>query len=112
MKTKIHTTSRKKPAAPKPPSSPESITRLRGDLLTVASRVSHDLRTPLNCIFTAGEAMKEIIAEKEPSAVALADSLLNSAEELTQLIRRVSFIIRASVSPHERARVPMGEAVS
>ena len=86
--------------------------RLRGDLLTIASRVSHDLRTPLNYIFTAGEAMKEILADKDPAAVAMADSLLTSAEEMTQLIKRVSFLIRASANPPAKTRLSMAGPVS
>jgi len=86
--------------------------RLRGDLLTIASRVSHDLRTPLNYIFTAGEAMKEILAEKEPAAAAMANSLLASAEEMTQLITRLRFVLRASANPPPTTRLAMAEPVS
>jgi signal transduction histidine kinase len=86
--------------------------RLRGDLLTIASRVSHDLRTPLNYIFTAGEAMKELLAEKEPAAAAMADSVLTSAEEMTQLIKRVSFVLRASANPPPKTRLAMAGPVS
>jgi signal transduction histidine kinase len=85
--------------------------RLRGDLLTIANRFSHDLRTPLNYIFTAGEAMKEILVEKEPAAAAIADSLLSSAEEMTQLIKRVSFVLRASASTPEKTKISMAEPV-
>jgi signal transduction histidine kinase len=81
--------------------------RLRGDLLTIASRISHDLRTPLNYIFNASEVMKEILVEKEPSAAAMADTLINSAEEMTQLLKRVSFVLRASLNPGETARFSM-----
>ena len=35
--------------------------RLRGDLLTVARRISHDLRTPLGAIVTTGEIVKEVL---------------------------------------------------
>ncbi|MEI9866472.1 MAG: hypothetical protein WDN00_18335 [Limisphaerales bacterium] len=41
--------------------------RLRGDLLTIAVRVSHDLRTPLGGIVNTGELLKEILVEKEPA---------------------------------------------
>ncbi|MGA2030108.1 MAG: hypothetical protein ABSG87_08555, partial [Verrucomicrobiota bacterium] len=41
--------------------------RLRGDLLTVAVRVSHDLRTPLGGIVNTGELLQEILIEKEPA---------------------------------------------
>jgi signal transduction histidine kinase len=86
--------------------------RLRGDLLTIASRFSHDLRTPLNYIFTAGEAMKEILAEKEPAAAGMADSLLSSAEEMNQLIKRMSFVLRASANPPPKTRLAMAGPVS
>ena len=106
----------KNPAPPRSQKMPkESYTelneRLRGDLLTIAHRVSHDLRTPLNYIFSASEALKEILIEKEPAAAAMADSLLNSAEEMTQLIKCVSFVIRASVSPLDKTRGSMAEPV-
>ena len=85
----------------------EIIARLRGDLLTMAGRISHDLRTPLNYIFTASEAMKEILLEKEPAAAHMAASLLNSAEEITQLLKRVSFLLRASADPAEKTMLSM-----
>lgn len=87
-------------------------TRLRGDLLTIASRISHDLRTPLNYIFTAAQAMKEILLEKEPAAAAMADSLLTSAEEMTQVIKHVSFVLRASANPTAKTWLPMAEPVT
>ena len=85
--------------------------RLRGDLLTVASRVSHDLRTPLGGIVSTAEAIREILVEHDPSAVGLADSLLGSAEEIAQLVRQVSYMARASASPLPKAEVHMAEPV-
>ena len=87
------------------------IARLRGDLLTLAKRFSHDLRTPLGGIVSTSEAVKEILAQYDPSAVGLADSLLNSAEEMTQLIKQVSFVARASANPLPKAPVDMAEPV-
>jgi signal transduction histidine kinase len=85
--------------------------RLRGDLLTVASRVSHDLRTPLGGIVSTAEALKEILAQHDPGAVKLVDALLNSAEEMSHLIRQVSFISRASAVPLPKVPVHMAEPV-
>jgi K+-sensing histidine kinase KdpD len=86
--------------------------RLRGDLLTMARRISHDLRTPLGGIISSGEALKEIVAESEPAATQLADSLLHSADEISSLIKRASFIAKASVNPSPKSLVEMGEVVS
>lgn len=84
--------------------------RLRGDLLTVAIRISHDLRTPLGGIISAGEVFKEIHAEGvSPS---LADSLLRSSEEIAGLIKRTSSVLRASACPCEKEPVMMGQVVS
>jgi signal transduction histidine kinase len=85
--------------------------RLRGDLLTLAKRVSHDLRTPLGGIVSASEAVKEILADYDPSALPLADSLLTSADEMIQIIKQVSFLARASASPLPKSTLNMGEPV-
>lgn len=85
--------------------------RLRGDLLTLAKRFSHDLRTPLGGIVSSAEAVKEILATHDPSATPLADSLLASADDMTQLIKQVSFVARASASPLPKTSVHMAEAV-
>ncbi len=86
--------------------------RLRGDMLTVAKRISHDLRAPLGGIVSAGEILREIIAEKEPSAAALANPLFNSVDELSRLIKSVSIVTKASANPHAKEKVQMGEIVS
>jgi K+-sensing histidine kinase KdpD len=86
--------------------------RLRGDLLTMARRISHDLRTPLGGIMSSGEVLKEILAESEPDSVVLVDSLLRSADEISSLIKRASFIAKASVNPSPKTLVEMGEVVS
>jgi signal transduction histidine kinase len=85
--------------------------RLRGDLLTLAQRFSHDLRTPLGGIVSGAEAIKELLAAHDPSAVPLADSLLSSADEMAQLIKQVSFLARASANPIPKTSVHMAEAV-
>jgi K+-sensing histidine kinase KdpD len=85
--------------------------RLRGDLLTIARRISHDLRTPLGGIISANEALKEILAETDPSAIPLVASSLDSAEEMSQLIKRVSFVLKATALPASPQPVSMDETV-
>ncbi len=86
--------------------------RLRGDLLTVAVRVSHDLRTPLGGIVNTGELLKEILAEKEPAAATLADSLFTSVDEMSKLIAQIRFVTKASADPKPKEPVNMAEIVS
>lgn len=86
--------------------------RLRGDLLTVAGRISHDLRAPLGGIVSTGEILREILAEKEPSSVSLVNSLFSSVDELTRLIKNVSVVAKATAAPLAKKKVLMGEIVS
>jgi signal transduction histidine kinase len=86
--------------------------RLRGDLLTIAVRVSHDLRTPLGGIVNTGELLQEILREKEPAAAALADSLFTSVDEMSKLISQIRIITRATADPKPKTRVSMAEIVS
>jgi K+-sensing histidine kinase KdpD len=85
--------------------------RLRGDLLTVARRISHDLRTPLGGIVTTGEVLKEILAEQNPESVPLAAPIFDSADGMARMIERVSFVLKASVQPPAKQRLTMDEPV-
>jgi signal transduction histidine kinase len=86
--------------------------RLRGDLLTIATRINHDLRTPLGGIVNLGELLKEILAEKEPAAAALVDSLFTSVDEMSKLIAQIRIVTRATAEPKPKERVNMAEIVS
>ena len=103
----MNTGAEKSPAADE-----QEIARLRGDLLTVASRFSHDLRTPLGGILSSAEAIKEILERQDPAASGLADSVVSSAEEMNQLIGQLTFVTRASAHPQpEKLPVHMAEPV-
>jgi signal transduction histidine kinase len=86
-------------------------TRLRGDLLTMASRVSHDLRTPLGGIMTAAEVLREILAEKNLPTT-LTQSISDSVDDMTHVIKQISFIARATADPLPKGPVHMNEIVS
>lgn len=85
--------------------------RLRGDLLTIASRVSHDLRTPLGSIVNSGELVREILLEKDAASAVFIEPLFNSVEELQRLIKGVSMVAKASVQPVPKSFVKMDEIV-
>src|ERR1700722_10839774 len=86
--------------------------RLRGDLLTIARRITHDLRTPLGGIIATGEMLKEILAEKSSSTASLTAPIFDSTEDIKKLIERVGFVLKASVNPVSKEPVKMGEVVS
>jgi K+-sensing histidine kinase KdpD len=85
--------------------------RLRGDLLTIAHRISHDLRTPLGGIITTGEILKEILAENSSSPASLMTPLFDSVDDLAKLIENVSFVLKASANPPAKEIVKMEEIV-
>src|ERR1700744_1126766 len=95
----------KKPTAPL-----DENAQLRGDLLAIASRINHDFRTPLGGIISAGGALKEMLADHGLPDV-LVDSIIHSAEELSGLIRRVSFVLKATAKPVPKEPVDMGQIV-
>ena len=74
--------------------------------------MSHDLRTPLGGIVNTGELLQEILAEKEPGAAALVDSLFTSVDEMSKLIGQIRVITKASADPKPKERVNMGEIIS
>jgi K+-sensing histidine kinase KdpD len=84
--------------------------RLRGDLLTIAMRISHDLRTPLGSIVNTAELLKEILAEKNIPTAPLY-SLFASVDESTRLIKSLSLLAKASAHPLPLQKVKMSDAV-
>jgi signal transduction histidine kinase len=76
----------------------EENARLRGDLLTIATRVGHDLRTPLGGIVTAAEVLREVHSEAK-QAVTLTKAISDSVDDMTHLIGQISFITRATANP-------------
>src|SRR5882724_8789023 len=84
--------------------------RLRGDLLTISSRITHDLRTPLGGILNNAEMLKEIFTENEISSAPL-DPLVNSVDEMMRLIKSTSLLAKASANPAPPEKVKMSDAV-
>jgi len=85
--------------------------RLRGDLLTIAHRISHDLRTPLGGISMTGEMLKELLQDGQPVSPSAINPVFDSTDEVMRLIERVSFLIKASIMPVPSEPVKMGDVV-
>jgi signal transduction histidine kinase len=79
---------------------------LRGNLLTMARRVSHDLRTPLGGVI----ATVDMLAEITPGGPAAVKPLFSSVDEITAIISRTSFLLKAIAQP--AAAVPVNMAGS
>jgi signal transduction histidine kinase len=86
--------------------------RLRGDLKTVARRVTHDLRSPLGGIVSTADMLKEILSETDPQSGAMADPLFRSVDSVVSLIERVGVLLNATAQPMLPGKVAMATAVS
>ncbi len=80
--------------------------RLRGDLKTVARRISHDLRTPVGCIHTTSDMLPELDAA---SVASMAGVIKQSSTEISEIIDRVSFLLKASADSYPPTPVKMGQ---
>jgi signal transduction histidine kinase len=85
--------------------------RLRGDLKTVARRVTHDLRTPIGCILTVCEALQGPSHALLPTEDTLA-AIRTSAHEISKLTDQVSLVLKATIDPVPPLVVNMGPLVA
>jgi signal transduction histidine kinase len=86
--------------------------RLRGDLQTMSRFISHELRTPVSCIYTSCYLLQEVAGNQDE---ALADStriIRDSAAEISRLVDRTSFLLRASLDAGQSAPVEMKRVVT
>lgn len=80
--------------------------RLRGHLLTMARRVSHDLRTPLGGVI----ATVDMLAEITPGGQETVRPLFSSVDEITAIIARTGFLVKAVAQPQAKTVFNMGKA--
>ncbi len=114
-------TSRKPSSVPFPPgensaTAPSALelenTRLRGDLRTLSRRLAHDLRTPLACIETANEGLRDPSALPDSLNALMTRSISNSVHEAATLVERLSLVMLASAHPPALLPVSMSEIVT
>ncbi|MDB6168816.1 MAG: hypothetical protein JWM88_1680 [Verrucomicrobia bacterium] len=84
--------------------------RLRGDLSTLGRRISHDLRAPLSGIYSACDAINEMSGSTGDVRV-FTQTITSSADELVELIERVSFLLKTSAEPAQKEPALVGEIV-
>jgi signal transduction histidine kinase len=84
--------------------------RLAGDLHTVARRLTHDLRTPLNSISTANEALATNATAPEPGP-SLHRAISEAVEETGNLIERVAAVLVAGARPIVKQPIEMEEVI-
>jgi len=87
------------------------LARARGDLLAIASRVTHDLRTQTAAILATSELLKEILVEAEPARATLIQPIFDSIDNLEKIIVRLSFLTKASAQGASKKPMDMGESV-
>ena len=83
-------------------------TRLRGEMLSVSRRIGHDLRSPLGGLM----ANADLLVETVPAATAAGKSILASVDELSNLITRSSFLLKAIARPEVSSAASMQAAVA
>lgn len=84
--------------------------RLSGDLHTVARRLAHDLRTPLNSISTANQALAALGIAAEPVPT-LHRAISEAVDDTGELIDRVATVLLAGARPIATGIVDMEEVV-
>jgi light-regulated signal transduction histidine kinase (bacteriophytochrome) len=84
--------------------------RMRGEMLTFGTRITHDMRTPLGGVLTTAEMLREILGEDAPQDVALIQPILDSTDGLVKLIERSSAFARATTTLEPPRRLDMGVA--
>lgn len=86
--------------------------RLRGDLFTIGSRVTHDLLTPLGGIYVSIQLLKETLSNAGPAGSLGIDSLLSSADEIKHILESVSVLAKATARPLPKEPLSMQEIIS
>ena len=87
----------------------QRVRQMEGDLLTIGRRFNHDIRTPLGCIVTAAEDLKESLQAKVLSEPGDIRPILDSAEEILQQTQRICLLCQATAVPGELEPVDMAE---
>jgi signal transduction histidine kinase len=87
--------------------------RLRGDLRTIARRITHDLYTPVGCIYPSAHVLKAVLFQGDTASTdEMVQNIESSSAEIVQIIDRVSFVLRASADPQFPDRVEMAAVVA
>ncbi len=85
--------------------------QLRGDILSIGTRITHDLRTPLAGIFATCDSLNEVLATEAPACVPLIQPIMDSAQDLMKLVHKLSLMTKATAGRTEHQPYDMGVPV-
>jgi signal transduction histidine kinase len=86
--------------------------RLLGDLHTIGTRITHDLRTPIGGIMVATEALNESHSGESDSTKALVEPIGESVRDLVAILGQVSLLSKATARQAELQDFNMEKAAS
>jgi K+-sensing histidine kinase KdpD len=85
--------------------------RLRGDLVSIGIRISHDLRTPVGGVLSATEVLEASMHGRPQSEKSLTQPLFESANDLVKIISQLTLVSKASGRPESHQRFNMATPV-
>jgi signal transduction histidine kinase len=87
------------------------IARARGDLLSIGSRIAHDLRTEATGILTSTELLRDVLSKERPALASLTEPIVEGVDALGKIIERLSYVARVSVRGAAKKQFDMGHTV-
>jgi signal transduction histidine kinase len=87
------------------------IARARGDLLSIGSRIAHDLRSEAAGILTSTELLKDVLSKEKQALASMTTPILEGVDALGKIVERLSFLARISVRGAAKKQFDMGHTV-
>jgi signal transduction histidine kinase len=84
--------------------------RLRGDLLTIGIRFTHDMRTPVSGIMSSTEVVATCGPTRSGAEKSLTQPIFESANDLVKIIGQLALVSKASARPDSRQSFNMAVA--
>jgi K+-sensing histidine kinase KdpD len=82
--------------------------RLRGDLMSVGIRITHDLRTPVGGILSATEVLDVSVPGLPKGKESLTQPIVESANDLVKVVGQLNLLAKASTMADAREKFNMG----
>ena len=88
-----------------------NIARIQGDLLSIGSRVSHEMRVEVAGILSNTELLREVHSRERSPLAGLTEPIFESVDSLGNTIERLGFLAKASVKGAAKRQLDMGHVV-
>ncbi|WP_221032114.1 sensor histidine kinase [Actomonas aquatica] len=83
----------------------------RGQMQSIARRLTHDFMTPLGAVITTAATLQDESVPLQPEDRELVDAIAVSGEELKQLLVRIGFLLKAGLQPLDLTSVDTTDAI-